>query len=555
MSLQNEHVHRAAVAILAAILVFIALFWRLGVPTFWDPDEAHYAETSREMATTGDWWAPFFNEEPFFDKPVLFHQLQAASMLIFNDAELAARVPPALAGLGLVLITAWFGQTLVSADAGVVAGLMLTACPGLFALARYAILDTVFAMFTFGATALVAVASIGVRPRLQWLGYVFLALGVLTKGPIALVLCGLTFLITIAASADLRRRLLGLHWLVGLLIVLALAAPPFVYLYLRFGQAFVNGYVLDENLRLFASSRFRNQPGFWFYFQILATGLLPWTGLLIGRLIDDLRSVIRGEPLDAVEIILWAWTLAIVGFFTLSTFKLDHYVFPAAPALCLLCARAWTDVRARHLEQRHSAARLGLYLIAPFLVAVGLGCGYFLIARLALPPGAVVVPIALTAAGAALAALANVRRARPPRVPWIVMAALIVTYFGLIAFVLPAIERGKVIPDLARWVASRASRTDRVASFRLNRWNPAYRFYVGRHITVLEDATQAQTFFNVPKPFYCVMRRSAYDEFVAQGARIRVVYEREGISATSGRALWRTRAPPLVRFVVVTEAR
>ena len=554
VSLQDERVHRTAVAILAVILVFVAFFWRLGTPTFWDPDEAHYAETSREMVATGDWWAPFYNEEPFFDKPVLFHQFQGASMLLFDDAELAARFVPALAGLGLVLITAWFGKTMVSADVGVVAGMMLTACPGSFALARYAILDTVFTMFMFGGAAFLAVAALGDRPRLQWLAYVFLALGVLTKGPIALILCGLTFLIAIGVSADLRRRLLRLHWFLGLVIVLALSAPPFVYLYLRFGQAFVDGYILDENLRLFASSRFRNQPGFWFYFRILAAGLLPWTGLLIGRLVDGARAVIRGERLDSVETLLWVWTLVVVGFFTLSTFKLDHYVFPAAPALCLLCARAWSDVRANLFDTRLRFERLGLYVIAPFLVAVGLGCGYFLIARLALPWGAVTVPIALTVAGAALGALANVRGALPPRVPWLVMVALIVTYIGLIAFVLPGLEHRKVVPDLAHWVAARARPTDRVASFRLNRWTPAYRFYVGRHVTFLEDPAEAEAFFKAPQPFYCMMRRNAYDEFVAQGARIQVVHEREGMSATSGRALWRTYTP-LTRFVVVTEAR
>jgi 4-amino-4-deoxy-L-arabinose transferase-like glycosyltransferase len=552
--LRGERVHIAAVAVLAGILVFVALFWRLGTPTFWDPDEAHYAETSREMVETGDWWAPFYNEEPFFDKPVLFHQLQGASMRMFDDAELAARLVPALAGLGLVLITAWFGKAMVSADVGVVSGMMLTACPGLFALARYAILDTLFTMFMFGGAAFFAVAALGDRPRLQWLAYVFLALGVLTKGPIALLLCGLTFLVAIAASADVRRRLVRLHWFLGVLLVVALSAPPFIYLYLRFGQAFVNGYFLDENLRLFASSRFRNQPGFGFYFQILAAGLLPWTGLFIGRFVDDVRAVVRGERLDSVETMLWAWTGAVVGFFSLSSFKLDHYVFPAAPALCLLCARAWADVRADQFDKRHSGARLGLYLIGPFLVAVGLGCGYFLIARLALPWGAVVVPIALTVVGAALAALANVRRALPPRVPWLVMAALIVTYIGLIAFVLPALEHRKVVPDLAHWVAARAKTADRLASFRLNRWNPAYRFYVGRHITFLEDPAEARAFFKAPQPFYCVMRRNAYDEFVAQGAPIKVVYEREGVAATSGRALWRT-GTPLVRFVVVTEAR
>ena len=41
--------HDAALALLATSLVFVVLFWRLGTPTFWDPDEAHYAETSREM--------------------------------------------------------------------------------------------------------------------------------------------------------------------------------------------------------------------------------------------------------------------------------------------------------------------------------------------------------------------------------------------------------------------------------------------------------------------------------------------------------------------------
>ena len=544
---------RLAVGALAASLVFVALFWRLGAPTFWDPDEAHYAQTSHEMVTSGDWWAPYYNEQPFFDKPVLFHQLQGLAMRLSSDPEFAARIVPALAGLGLVAIVAWFGRTMVSRDVGLVAGLMFAASPGLFALARYAILDTLFTLFLFGAAAMLTVAALRHRPRLQWLGYVFLALAVLTKGPIALVLCGLTFLAAMAVSRELRSRLLALHWAAGLVLVLVLAAPPFVYLYQQFGEDFVNGYVLDENLRLFASSRFGNQPGYSFYFRILAAGLLPWTGLLAGRLVDDIRAKVRGERLDAVEVLLWVWTGTIVGLFTLSTFKLDHYVFPAAPALCLLCARAWTDVRAEPGATRHAGARVGVYSIAPVLAVVGLACGYFLIARLALPWAAAVVPIALTGAGIALAALAAVRRATAPRIPWVALVAIVVTYGGLIAFVLPALERRKVVPDLAQWVAARAQPTDRVASYRLNRWNPAYRFYVARHTTFLDDAAEAQAFFAAPQPFYCVMRRDAFDELVARGARVQIAYEREGMWATSGRALWRTHTP-LTRFVVVTRA-
>jgi 4-amino-4-deoxy-L-arabinose transferase-like glycosyltransferase len=550
---RRQQAHDAALGLLAATLVFVVLFWHLGTPSFWDPDEAHYAETSREMAATGDWWAPYYNEQPFFDKPVLFHQLQGTAMTIFGHAEFASRIVSALAALALVVITVWFGTTMVSAEVGIVAGLMLAASPGTFALARYAILDTVFTMFMFGGAACLTVAALRARPRLQWLGYVALAFGVLTKGPITLVLCGLTMLIAIGVSMELRRRLLGLRWVVGLALASALAAPWFVYMYLRFRQDFLNGYFLDENFRLFAGSRFGNQPGFWFYFRILAAGLLPWTGLLLGRLFDDVRAVVRRERLDGLEVLLWAWTLTVVAFFTLSTFKLDHYIFPAAPALCLLCARAWSDVRANQWATRNAGARVGLHLIGPFMVAIGLGCGYFLIARLDLPWAAAVVPIALTLAGVVLTALANVRGAYPPKVPWLVTIAMIVTYSGLIVFVLPALEQRKVIPDIARWVATRAQPTDRIASYRLNRWTPAYRFYVGRHVSFLEDPAEAEAFFKAPQPFYCVMRRNTYDEFVAEGARLQIVYEREGMSATSGRALWRTYTP-MTRFVVAAPA-
>jgi 4-amino-4-deoxy-L-arabinose transferase-like glycosyltransferase len=552
--MRKHSLHDAGLGALAAVLVFVVLFWRLGEATFWDPDEAHYAETSREMIANGDWWAPYYNEQPFFDKPVLFHQMQASAMRLVDDPELGARAVSALAALGLIVVTRWFAAALISRDVANVAALMLGGSPGVFALARYAIFDTLFTLFTFGGAACLAVSALRDRARLQWIGYVALALGVLVKGPIALVLAALTFIVLVAASPDLRARLLALRWILGLLLIVAIAAPWFVYMYMRFGQAFVDGYFLDENVRLFAASRFGNQPGFWFYFQILATGLLPWTGLLVGRLIDDLRGAWRGVRVDHVETMLWAWTMAIVGFFTASTFKLDHYVFPAAPALCVLCARAWTDVRLRHRDPSTAASRIGLYFIGPFLVAVGMGCGYFLIARLALPRAAIVVAVALTAAGVALTTLANARGALPVRVPWVVTSALIVTYAGVVAFVMPALEQRKVVPDIARWVAARAQDGDRIATYRMNRWTPAYRFYVGRHVRMLEDPAEAERFFRKPEPFYCVMRRNAFDEFVAQGARLEVLYEREGMTATTGRALWRSQTP-MARFVVVARPR
>src|SRR4029078_5541293 len=177
--MRKVSIHDVGIGVLGAALLFVVLFWRLGVPTFWDPDEAHYAEKSSEMIATGDWWAPHFNEQPFFDKPVLFHQLQAAAMRSIPDPELGARAVPALAALGLVGVTFWFAATLISRDVAVVAALMLAASPGLFALSRYAILDTLFTLFTFGGAAILAAAALRDRPRLQWAGYVAVCLGII----------------------------------------------------------------------------------------------------------------------------------------------------------------------------------------------------------------------------------------------------------------------------------------------------------------------------------------------------------------------------------------
>ena len=116
---------RVGVLTASAVVVFVVLFWRLGAPSFWDPDEAHYAETTRELIATGDWLAPSHNDQPFFDKPMLFHWLQAVSMAIAGPTEFAARLVPALAALALIGVTAWVGATLLSGDVAIVAALLL----------------------------------------------------------------------------------------------------------------------------------------------------------------------------------------------------------------------------------------------------------------------------------------------------------------------------------------------------------------------------------------------------------------------------------------------
>ena len=262
------------------------LWMAAGYPSFWDPDEATYAETTREMLAAHNWLVPVYDGQPFFDKPPLFYILQMASFAAVGATEFAARMVPAISALGLLLVVGWFGRQLFNRDIGRNGALMFAVLPATFALSSYAIVDMTFTLFLFGGCALVIVSAFKNRPHLQYAGYVLLAAAVLTKGPLALVLAGLAYLISLALAPEARAPLLRLRWALGLLIITALSAPWFLYMWRHFGEAFITGYVLKENLWLFSGSLYGAQRSMLFYPKVILVGLLPWTPLLIGRLID-----------------------------------------------------------------------------------------------------------------------------------------------------------------------------------------------------------------------------------------------------------------------------
>jgi len=109
-----------------------------------------------------------------------------------------------------------------------------------------------------------------------------------------------------------------------------------------------------------------------------------------------------------------------------------------------------------------------------------------------------------------------------------------------------------VVPDMARWVAATASPSDRIASYRLDRWSASWRYYVNRHSAFLYNPEETRAFLEAPGPFYCVMHGRDFETLVGEGFPLAVVHEREGMRVTTGRSLTRGPRSGLVRYVVVT---
>ena len=381
------------------VIGWVVVYSRFGHLSLLDPDEAHYAELTRELMQQGGWLVPLLDGKPFIDKPVLFHWLQGLSMLLLGETEFAARLPTAIATLALFGVTRWVGAMLFGARVGDWGALMFATIPATFALSNIAIFDMVFTTFLFGSVGCLLVASAQQKPRVEWCGYGLLALAVMTKGPVALVVVGLFLITARLLPGDAGAQVKTLRWKAGLLAAALAASPWFLWMSWRFGQEFIQGYVFAGNLWYFTQpAQFSGRAtDHVFYARTFAGAFFPWSLIVAGRAFDVIKAARRGRSIAGSETLLWLWVLVVIGFFSLARFKLDHYIFPAAPACCLLAAHAWR-VAADDGNGWSRGTRFSVFAVAAVLILAGsFGCVVLFELGLELPTIAIALPIALAA--------------------------------------------------------------------------------------------------------------------------------------------------------------
>ena len=131
--------HRITLPLL--LLAALTFFAGLGRGAITDSDEAFYAESAREMVASGDWLTPHYNYEPRFQKPVLYYWVTAATYVVLGPTEFGARLWAAMAGFGLVLVTAAAGRRWYDESTGLLAGAIVATNFGYFSIGRMALPD------------------------------------------------------------------------------------------------------------------------------------------------------------------------------------------------------------------------------------------------------------------------------------------------------------------------------------------------------------------------------------------------------------------------------
>jgi 4-amino-4-deoxy-L-arabinose transferase-like glycosyltransferase len=331
-------VHRITLPLL--LLAALTFFAGLGRGAITDSDEAFYAESSREMVASGDWLTPHYNYEPRFQKPVLYYWLTSATYLVTGPTEFGARLWAAIAGLGLVLVTAAAGRRWYDETTGLLAGAIVATNFGYFSIGRMALPDL---PLTFCITlaiwaALVSTLEQERNPRkFVILAALGLGLGFLMKGPVGILIP----LIVIVPVLMIERRSIALtpsDIVLGFVIMLAIAVPWYVMMWVRHGHEYLQSFFVGDNYQRFATDRFNDPRPWWFYLPVVAGGMLPWTPLALTWL-GPMTQFVRGRrSIGTIDLRLLLWALLPLLFYSLSVGKQPRYVLPVLPPLALLLA-------------------------------------------------------------------------------------------------------------------------------------------------------------------------------------------------------------------------
>lgn len=350
----------------AAGLAVLGLGFDLGGYSLLDPDEGRNAEVAREMAATNDYVLPRLNTLPYLDKPVLYFAAGAAVMEILGPTATAARLPSLVFTLGTLVLVAWYGTRRFGREAGIVAATATAASPFTLAYARTVIFDSALTFFV--VLALIGfqeaidteaeAAAERTSPERGWrwvaLGWSAMALGVLTKGPIALAL---PVMVAIPYAA-LRRAWRVLADPTALLLFVALLLPWLFAVSAEIPEFLEYAIVTETALRLTTGALQRSEP-FWYFLPMLPAATLPWSVVVIAGSATWMRLGPEGRH-DPRIIFLALWILVPLAFFTLSQSKRPQYLLPLVPAVGLLVGAIWKARHDRLAGARAAAAFFGV---------------------------------------------------------------------------------------------------------------------------------------------------------------------------------------------------
>lgn len=189
----------------------------------WDDDEAAYMGFASEMLHGSSWFNPDFPQASVHRKTPLHFWLSAFCMMLFGENTFALRFSSVSAVLMTCILIYFLGKPLFGKRVSLYASLILCSNILVIILAKMSLTDAALMLFT--AVAALSMFNYLKAPSFKWqlLMGIGLSMGILTKGPPIIIVCGGIWIFLFFFHYD-RKRLIQLHpWFIGLLALVPFA--------------------------------------------------------------------------------------------------------------------------------------------------------------------------------------------------------------------------------------------------------------------------------------------------------------------------------------------
>ncbi len=337
-----------AILLLIIFMAFICFFPAMQSYGLLDPTDSFFIEAAREMMECKHYIITLFNYSDWYEKPVLAQLLQVLAYNIFGVSAWAGRLPAALSGFILVIASYLFCWRILGRRAAFLSAVILCSSPLFVIVGHVALTDEVLSML-FGIAMLYIGVSLSTEGKVSLWAYVFCALAILCKGPIAIVLIGgslaLYLVIVCHSWKECWQIFLRLRPAEGAGIVLVLCLPYFLAAHISSGGAFTEQFFLRQNLGRMQGT-VNHQEAIWYYVPIFLGGYFPWCLYLFASFIWLKRLfAFRFQLTQRQKLIVFSFSwLVFVGLlFVLIPTKLYTYIVPFSPAVAIVTG-AYLDV-------------------------------------------------------------------------------------------------------------------------------------------------------------------------------------------------------------------
>jgi 4-amino-4-deoxy-L-arabinose transferase-like glycosyltransferase len=364
-----KHIFRNefTVALVAAIL-FIPF---LGNVHLFDWDEINFAESAREMIASGNYFSVQINFNRFTEKPPLFFWMQVVSMKLFGVNEFSARFPNAICGIITLVVLFRIGKQIFNEYFARIWVMVYLGTFVTFLYFKSGIIDPWFNLFIFLAIyhfySLTTMLQVNRMKHLVLTG-VFLGLAVLTKGPVAILIALLTYVVVVVLNR-FRFFINGKEFIAIFVTTLLVCFAWFGVDLIQNGPSFLIEF-LQRQIAIFSTNDADHGEPFFYHWWVLLLGCFPASIFFMKGMFIQMERNEQKMFKQWMGILFWVTLL----LFSIVKTKIVHYSslcwFPLTAIASFYLYEIFTGkVRRMHIVFKLLIGIIG-FLLSLILIAI-----------------------------------------------------------------------------------------------------------------------------------------------------------------------------------------